>query len=115
MKEIKGITDNPKQQLSFQVNDGNVVNMKLYFLENEIGWFFDIEYEGTSSLCHRLTNAPNIIRECRNIFPFGIGCSVIDGQEPYFADDFTSGRAILYALDKEDVEYVEKTVYGKIF
>lgn len=115
MKEIVEITNNPKQMFSFQLDNGGLITIRLYYIESQIGWFFDLEYDGIVSNCHRLTNSPNIIREARNIFPFGIACSVSDGQEPYFLDDFVNGRVQFYVLDKDDVEYIEETVYGKIF
>lgn len=115
MKEITEISDNPKQQFSFQLENGKLITIKLYFISSQIGWFFDLEYEGVASNCHRVTNTPNIIREKRNIYPFGIGCSITDGEEAWFVDDFSTRRASLYVLEKDNVELVEKELYGKIF
>lgn len=115
MQRITNITDTPKQEISFILDDGSMIIIRLYFISSQIGWFFDLEYNGITSNCRRLTNSPNIIRDKINIFPFGIGCTVSDGQEPWFVDDFSKGRVNLYILDKDDVAYVEKEVYGKVF
>lgn len=115
MKKLTDITDNPKQEMSVLLDDGKMVIIRLYYIESQIGWFFDVEYEGIVSTCHRVTNSPNIMREKINIYPFGIGCSVTDGQEPWFINDFSVGRASLYVLSKEDVKYMETNIYGKIF
>ena len=66
-------------------------------------------YETT---CIQVTNNPNILRQVKNLYNFGIGCSVIDGTEPWFVDDFLTGRASLFVLNKADVDYVEKNIYG---
>ena len=115
MREISGITDSPKQRFSVMSDDGKMIEIKLYFISSQIGWFFDVEYDGIVSNCHRLTNCPNILREKQNIFPFGIGCSVSDGEEPWFLNDFISGRVTLYLMSKEDVETIERDLYGKVF
>lgn len=115
MQQIIDITAEPKQELFVRLNNGKIIHLKLEYVDSQIGWFMDIDYDNIVSTCHRITNAPNIIREKLKIFPFGIGCSVEDGQEPFFIDDFFTGRASLYVLSKEDVEYVEKNYYGKIF
>lgn len=114
MKKISNITSNPKQKFSFPTNDGKIITIKLYFISSQIGWFFDIEYDGNVSLCRRVTNCPNIIRDKKNIFPFGIACSVSDGEEVWFANDFSSGRATLYIMTKNEVEYIERSLYGKV-
>lgn len=115
MQRITNITETPKQEMSVILDDGSVLILRLYYISSQIGWFFDIEYAGIRSNCRRLTNSPNIIRDKINVFPFGIGCTVTDGQEPWFVDDFSKGRVNLYILSKEDVVQVEKEVYGKIF
>jgi hypothetical protein len=115
MQQVVNITSAPKQELYMRLNDGNIIQIKLEFVNSQIGWFMDIEYNGVKSTCHRVTNCPNIIRETMNIFPFGIACSVEDGQEPFFVDDFSTERAFLYVLSKDEVNQIEKEYYGKIF
>lgn len=115
MKAITNISNKPKQQFSFQTSDGKILTIWLYYISNQIGWFFDLEYDGIKSNCHRVTNSPNIIREKQNIYPFGVGCSVSDGEEPWLLDDFASGRATLYLMTKEDVKIIERSLYGKVF
>ncbi|MEE0059283.1 MAG: hypothetical protein UE295_00490 [Acutalibacteraceae bacterium] len=115
MQKITSITDQPKQELLVRLKGQNVIVLKLEYISQQIGWFLSYEYEGKISNCHRITNCYNILREAQNTLPFGIACTVTDGQEPYFLDDFKEGRANLYILSKDEVEYVEKTYYGKIF
>jgi len=115
MQQVIDITAEPKQELYVKLNEGGIIKLKLEFIDSQIGWFMYIDYNDVKSNCHRITNTPNIIREKMNIYPFGIGCSVSDGQEPFFIDDFSTGRAQLFVLSRDEVEYVEKELYGKIF
>lgn len=74
----------------------------------------NVEYEGISTNCRRITNSPNLLRDKKNIYPFGIACSVEDGEEPWFLSDFKNGRATLYFMNKNDVRYVEEELYGEV-
>lgn len=115
MQKITSITEQPKQKLFVRLKNGNNITLYLEYVASQIGWFLSFEYDGYVSNSHRITNCYNIIRECQNTVPFGIACTVEDGQEPYFLDDFKEGRAGLYILSKNEVAYVEKTYYGKVF
>lgn len=114
MKQLTNITSRPKQQFDVRLDDGTAVNIKMSYSAINRAWFMDIEYNGYISTCHQITNCPNIIRESQNILPFGIACAVNDGFEPWFVDDFSTGRANLYILNKDEVKEVEQTIYGKV-
>ncbi len=51
-----------------------------------------------------------MLRQFRNIIPFGLACVIADGFEPVYQDDFTSGRASLYLLNEADVAEVETLI-----
>lgn len=112
MKQITSITAEPKQRFSVRLDDSSMVNIKLEYSDANRCWFMDINYGGYESTCIQVTNSPNILRQIKNLYNFGIGCSVTDGTEPWFVDDFITGRASLYVLNKADVDYVEKNIYG---
>lgn len=114
MRKIDTISNEPKQEMSFQTEDGKIIILRFYYVSSQIGWFMDVEYEGTITNCRRITNCPNLLRDKKNIYPFGIACTVEDGEEPWFLDDFKNDRVGVYVLDKSDVEYIEKDIYGKI-
>lgn len=115
MKQITGLTSIPKQSIKMQVDGGDIVELAFYYKENQQGWFFDITYGDFICKTTKLTNCPNIIRQFQEVLPFGLGCSVNDGLEPYFLDDFETGRVEVFLLDSADVQYVGKTIYGKIW
>ena len=112
MKQIISITDEPKQRFSVRLDDGSMVNIKIEYSDANRCWFMDVNYGEYESTCIQVTNCPNILRQLKNIFDFGIGCSVIDSSEPWFINDFIDGRASLYVLNKDEVNYVENVIYG---
>lgn len=115
MRQITGLTADAKQSVKIQDEKGGIVKFTFFYLDNQQSWFFDIEYGDFICKSIRLTNCPNIIRQYREVLPFGFGCKVSDGLEPFFIDDFESGRVMIFLLDRADVDYVEQEVYGKIW
>lgn len=115
MREFVGLTDLPKQSIKMQVENGDIVKVSFYYKENQQGWFFDIEYNNFSCKTTQLTNCPNIIRQFQNVLPFGISCSVNDGGEPWFLNDFLTGRVRVFLLNEDEVNYIGQQIYGKIW
>ncbi len=56
--------------------------------------------------------SPNIMRPWKNVVPFGIMCLSIDGLDPFFIDDFSSGRVTMYLLSAADVAAFEASFFG---
>lgn len=115
MLQVTGLTATPKQSVKIQLESGDIVELRFVYKSNQRGWFFDVLYKEFSCYGIQLTNCPNIIRQFQNILPFGIGCSVTDGYEPWFLNDFETGRVAVYVLNHDDVSYVGQDIYGKIW
>lgn len=111
MKLIKSITDDPKQEMTVTLDNGSKLNINLKYISSQQGWFISLSY-GTTLIINdrRLAASPNILRAFRNVVDFGIACLTTDRQEPVFIDDFSNGRAKLYILNSDDVNYVEDSV-----
>lgn len=115
MKQITALTAIPKQSVKMQVENGGIVEISFTYRENQRAWFFDIEYNDFVCKTTQLTNCPNIIRQFQNILPFGIGCYVNDGGEPWFLNDFETERVKVFLLNEEEVNYIGQQIYGKIW
>ncbi len=115
MLQVTGLTANPKQSIKVQLDNGDVVQLNFVYRLNQRAWFFDVLYKDFACYGVQLTNCPNIIRQFQNMLPFGIGCFVNDGQEPWFLNDFETGRVEVLVLDANDVDFVGQEIYGKIW
>ena len=115
MLQVTGLTAVPKQSIKIQLDDGSIVELRFIYRTNQRAWFFDVLYKDFSCCGIQLTNCPNIIRQFQNILPFGVGCYVKDGYEPWFLNDFESGRVSVFVLSADDVDYVGQEIYGKIW
>lgn len=110
MKQISSITNDPRQRHRVLLPDSTVVDILMEYKKNQQGWFCSIAYEGLSFLNRRLVLSPNMLRQFKNLIPFGLACNTSDGYEPNFQDDFSNGRAQLYLLNSDDVAQVESDI-----
>lgn len=115
MQQILNISQEPKQKLNLSLDNGTQITVVLEYVPSQIGWFFTVTSSIGNTYCRRITNCPNLLRDKQNTMRFGIACIVEDGGEPYFIDDFVNGNAKLYVLNYNELQYIGKTKYGKIF
>ena len=53
-----------------------------------------------------------MLRQYRNIIPFGIACLTASGLDPYTVDDFQNQASNLYLLTAEDVAGIEAELFS---
>lgn len=110
MKQITSITNDANQLLSLVLDDGSKVNMKLCYWPSQLGWFYSLSKGNFVVNNQRLVNSPNLLRAYRNIITFGICCTVVDGYEPVYQNDFKSDRVSLYILNEADILETETLI-----
>lgn len=110
MKTINELTVEPKQNHVFSLEDGSVINVTFEYRANQIGWFISFTYEGQSFNNRRIVTSPNMMRQFKDLIPFGFACSTTDGGEPTFQTDFENKRAVFYLLNEDDVVAVESDI-----
>lgn len=111
MKKITALTNDAKQLLNLVLDDSSKVSMSINYVPSQDGWFYSLTYGTIFQVNNkRLVNSPNFLRAFREIIPFGLACTVIDGYEPVYQNDFTSGRVSMYLLNSEDVSQVETLI-----
>lgn len=107
---IQGITSDPKQQQELTLPNGKIVTMYLEFKPMQTGWFLGLDYEGFSLRNLRISTVPNLLRQFKNLIPFGLTCITEDFQEAMFLEDFSTARSKLYVLTSDDVDEIEATL-----
>tara|TARA_R110000751_G_scaffold299695_4_gene411061 strand:- start:8773 stop:9126 length:354 start_codon:yes stop_codon:yes gene_type:complete len=112
MKQLVELTSDPKQQHTVVLEDGDSFTLQLSYLEQQRMWSYSIAYSDTFIMRNsRLVMSKNLLRQYKNILPFGIICEHISNADPFLIDDFSSNRAILYILTSDEVEQVEDNIY----
>lgn len=109
MQQLMDLSNEYKQSFKFQIDGGDLMEIDMWFVPNQIGWFFNIKYGDFMSNGLHLVNSPNVLDPYFNILRFGLACVVDDGQEPYFVDDFITGRVKLYVLSEEECKQIQES------
>lgn len=107
---ITNLKNKAKQQFRVQIPDKDVAEFNFYFMPSQNGWYFDVKYGTFESKGLHLVNSYNVLSAYFNILRFGLSCQVIDGSEPYFVDDFVTGRVGLYILSEDEVKMMESVI-----
>ena len=108
MLYINKITAAPSQIATLTGIPGVNITMRLRFLPRVQQWVADfddgtIQIYGVSVMC-----SVNLLRQWKNVIPYGISCIVANGLDPYQVTDFASQAANLYLLDATDVATIEE-------
>ena len=107
MKQIKSFTNAPSQSWQIILDDGSMINFSMWYCDNQKGWFYSFSYGTFVVHNRRMVTSPNLLRQFREILPFGFALLTTDNQEPVFIDDFANGRVSFYVLNSDDVAAVE--------
>lgn len=110
MKQITSLIDSAKQSLTLVLDSGTNVPMTLTYVPSQKGWFYSLTYGDFGVTNRRLVVSPNCLRAFRDIIPFGLACLSLDGYEPIYQDDFSSGRITLFVLNEQDVVETETLI-----
>ncbi len=104
MFKVNQITQDPLQSQSVILPDGTTIEMNLYFIQQQQGWFFNsLSYGDFLINGMRICNSPNMMQQYRNLIPFGIACYSTNDREPSLIGDFSSGSSVLYILTATEV------------
>lgn len=105
------ITENSKIQIINAKNE--TFNGYINYNSSRQGWFLDLESENFKIYGIRLTSVPNILRQWQDKLGFGICVITENKSEPFFIEDFNTGRAKMYLLEPDDLE-LQDLIYAQI-
>lgn len=116
MKLISNIGSENQQAMTVIRENGKKFNLSLFYSSQQAGWFLTLEDAelGKTIKNIRIVTSGNLLHQWRNILKYGISCAVDDNQEPFFQNDFSSGRANLYVLTRSEVEAYTEGLNGQV-
>ena len=119
MNALNGLTSQPTQTASVTLPDGSRVSLTLAWRPQQAGWFYDLTWPGSDafptgfeSLGRRLVTSANLLRQFRNLIPFGLAVFTADGADPGTVDALADGTATVCLLNSDDVAALEASVYS---
>lgn len=115
MYKIEGLTEDTNQSINIILEDGTTVTLKISFVPMQYGWFIkSMTYKEFTLNNFRLVTSINMLNQYRNRIPFGIGCITRDNLEPKLQQDFSSGYAALYILNKDELSEYQRFLSAKV-
>jgi hypothetical protein len=108
MLQIQQITTDASQTQTLILQDGTQMQLSLAYYQQQYGWFMNLTYGSFTLNGVRLTVNPNILRQWKNILPFGLACfATTSPREPTQIADFAAGLFRLFVLTGPEVEQYE--------
>lgn len=114
MQQITNLSDEADQLTKVVLADGSVAIFEFIYLPTIERWSFNVSHPDITVNCMILCAGANVLRDFRNIIPFGLGCYSTDGADPFYIEDFKSGRITLFVLDESEVDYFETNVFDVV-
>jgi hypothetical protein len=111
VRQITAITNEPKQRMSFPIDCYDDAILTLEFKPNQYAWFFNLEWQSFAVFNQQLVFAPNVLRQYKNVLPFGFAVMSTNFQDPMTDDAFTPTHQI-FILDADEVAELEGLFYG---
>lgn len=113
MRQLTELTNEFKQSFVFRTEANQNFNFYLEFIPSQQSWYYNLSYGNLTLNGQRLATSPNILRQFRNLLPFGIACITDDASEPFLIDDFITERVKVYLLTPSDVLLAEDIIAGR--
>lgn len=114
MKQINSLGNAADQQQTVTLDDGSTVQLEFFYRAGIQRWFIDVIHSSLTLRGFGLSQGPNILRQWRNLIPFGIAVQAIDLIDPVQITDFQTGRVAVYILSADEVDQVEQNVYAPL-
>lgn len=107
MKYLNKITADAYQKSFLTGNAGQRIAMTLRFMPSQNMWMMDLQ--SGDFVCNgiHVVSSVNLLRNYKNVIPFGISCITLDSLDPYYIDDFAKQRCSLFLLTAAEVEIIE--------
>ena len=111
--EINGITSGPHQTFNIDVPEtSEKLYLELRYFPTQMMWCLSFQYKNIKENGIKLVLSPNILRNYRNIIPFGLSVYADGTIYPLSIDDFETGRVKLYILPEIYVANLEECLYN---
>ena len=111
MKQIQGISSQPKQQFTIPLTDGTRVSAYMEYRPQQLGWFLNLTWQTWTLNGLRVTASPNILRQWQNVIPFGLSVLTSGNVEPLNITDFENTTAVMLLLEGSDIALVNSTAF----
>ena len=102
---MQQITLNEQSTIKIINADNINYTIALNYNTSRQGWFSDLTSDNFNLFGIRLTSNYNVLKQWQNKLGFGLYIKTENNSEPFFYEDFKSGRATICLLESVDLEF----------
>lgn len=110
--QITNLTNFADQVTQLQLTDGTIATMELIYQGAAERWIMNVSYGTFTANGIGVCTYPNMLRQWKEILPFGIAFVTADQTDPFDINDFSTGRVTVYLLNSTDISTIETEVFG---
>lgn len=113
MRQITEITNEYQQQHILPIDGTDIkATLLLEYKPLLYCWNFTLTWDTFETYNEQVVTTQNLLRQYRDLVPFGIGIKTKSGLDPLTLDAFSSGEASLYVQNAAEVAEIEAFYYG---
>lgn len=112
MKKIVTLSNDSKQVFKWAIDGYDAAEISVEFKQSQNAWFYSILWGDFQVKNGKVVTGLNLLRQYRNLIPFGILVYHPEMLDPMTIDDWTVNGYEFYMLDATDLDLVEE-VYVK--
>lgn len=113
MLAVQNLTADANQTQNLVLPDGTIVTLTISYYPQQQGWSITNLTYGTFVLQGLwIVNTPNMLRQWKNLIPFGLACFSTQNREVTQQQDFATNEAQLFVLTSEEVLEYEDYLQG---
>lgn len=118
MQQLNNLSDDADQLLTVALVDGSLAVLEFIYRPTIQRWSLNISHPtlpGTGTINgFNVCLGPNILRQWKNLIPFGIAVTSTNGLDPLQSTDFKNGVVSVFILSAAEVAQVESDILAPI-
>src|ERR1700674_967322 len=99
MQLLNNLTDAADQFMTLTLQDGSTLQFEIIYRPGIQRWTANITHPLLTMVGYNLSLGPNILRQWRNLIPFGIAVTSANGLAPMQIGDFLDGNCHIFILN----------------
>lgn len=110
MQQINTLTNDADQLMIVPLADGSELQLEFIYRPAIQRWVVNVSHPLLELKGFNVCLGPNILRQWRNLVPFGLAITATDGLDPVDISDFVTGRVSVFILSAAEVQQVEDEI-----
>jgi hypothetical protein len=105
------LSSDAKQNFQVPITGFDPVDITIEYKPSQYGWFLSLVWGDFSLNNERISISPNLLRQFKNLIPFGILVAGFQAEEPIFVESWLNNNQF-YILEQDELITIETEFYA---